>query len=790
MKESSNIIVMLSLTAAMLLSTGCGGGSDSGEISTNDAAAAPMTISGKAVDGYLRYATVCLDLDGNGYCQIGYEPAASTRVDGTYELTVTTEQQNHPNFSTANLVVFGGQDSDTNKDFNGKLISAFDMNNPTNVFITPLSTMAAAIKDTNVTLNKDAAEQKVAELLGLTAAQINADPVAEAKNGDTKALSKALELQKAVEVLAAASDLHDIVATEKVYQALAEGVKSVDVSTLDGGVASLLQHVDTSAMDAEAVALLAAAAIMAQNVETAVSGMTGVDDTTILAVVNSIDNVKSTIEAEVDAFDFTTGAAFTTEVNATSVTDPAYQVTTDSVALTLLRNIIETGLGQVLTLTDVQLQPVLDASNGATIESLTDVSVFIAADSAPELLALKEQIDVQIAKDAAQAQLEAAYDGSVTAQDVLTTKGLFDVWYDDYNAMAYVNMVKVVDNLFQYYDYNATSGQFDLFSMFGTLDTSMEQTTITLQDGAWVSDTQTVSMMPEVSFDAFGNLIFSDIYGGGVKYSVTGYDASGLKITDIYKPWTGVEYNGTKTFSEGSKYYEVYSMALDAGEFVPTYALWFYENWSYDPVTDTAVLLPGNINYEFYISSAGDEVPYTSISEFISGNYYTGQHSSLFFWNESTGEELYGYFADNGVLEFYPFDYMTGTFGAKSTLTGVYALQTIGTVEILVIKPPVELEGSWLTNRAYTMFSVQDGQVRRGGEAYAAAQLSEDFATSVFVNYNETAAMDIYAALNEGTTVMAAPARLTTLTVDPVALEIKKRAERAKEASLKAYRGF
>jgi len=790
MKESSNIIVMLSLTAAMLLSTGCGGGSDSEDTTISDATAAPMTISGKAVDGYLRYATVCLDLDGNGYCQIGYEPAASTAIDGSYELTATAEQQNHPNFSTANLVVFGGQDSDTNKDFNGKLISAFDKDNPNNVFITPLSTMAAAVKKSDAGLSKEAAEQKVAEILGLTAAQINADPVAEAKDGNTTALSKTLELQKAVEVLAANSDLLESVATEKVYEALAQGVKGVDTSTLDGSVATLLQNADTAALDADAVKLLDAAVIMAQNVELAVNGMADVNEITLSAVVNSIDNVKNAIEDEVAVFDFTGDVAFTTEVNATAVTASTYQVTTDGVALTLLRNIIETGLGTTTALTDADLQPILDAANGATIVSLADVSVFIAADSAPELLALKEQVDAQIAKDAELALLQTAYDGSVTAKDVLTTKGLFDVWYDDYNAIAYVNMVKVVDNQFQYYDYNATSGQFDLFSMFGTSDTLMEQTTITLQDGLWVSETQTSSMVPEVSFDEFGNLIFSDIYGGA-KFSVTGYDASGLKIADIYDSW-GVDYNGTKTFSEGSKYYEVYRMALDAGEFVPTYELWFYENWSYDPVTGEYITLPGNGNYESYTSDTGEWVPYTSMSEFITGNYYAGERSSLYFWDQATYQDYNGYFADNGVLEFYPYDYMTGTFGAKSALTGTYELQTIGTAEVLVIKPPVELEDSWMANRAYTIFSVQDGQVRRGEYTYAPAQQSDEFETAVFVNYNETAAMDIYAAFNETVSapVSAAPARSTALTVDPDVLEIKKRVQRAREASLKAYRGF
>lgn len=56
----------LSLVAAMALSmTGCGSSDDT--TTPPPPADEIESITGKAVDGYLRYSTVCLDLSGDGY---------------------------------------------------------------------------------------------------------------------------------------------------------------------------------------------------------------------------------------------------------------------------------------------------------------------------------------------------------------------------------------------------------------------------------------------------------------------------------------------------------------------------------------------------------------------------------------------------------------------------------------------------------------------------------------------------------------------------------------------------
>ncbi|WP_034178380.1 hypothetical protein [Burkholderia cenocepacia] len=63
----------------------CGGGGDSGQPSaggTTPTTPAP-TITGKAIDGYLAGATVCLDLNNNGVCDAG-EPSAITDATGQF----------------------------------------------------------------------------------------------------------------------------------------------------------------------------------------------------------------------------------------------------------------------------------------------------------------------------------------------------------------------------------------------------------------------------------------------------------------------------------------------------------------------------------------------------------------------------------------------------------------------------------------------------------------------------------------------------------------------------------
>lgn len=191
---------MLSLSASAVLFGGLmvGCGSDSNDNNGGGGGNPPSTqlsISGKAVDGYLRYATVCLDLSKDGYCQAG-EPYAITGDDGEFEITLTDLHRNHANFATAPLVAYGGIDSDTNEDFVGKLKAPNDGKATINV--TPLTTLVAEISKGD-RAEIEAAQTKVATILGLGVSDVSGDPVQLAKDGKTAPLSRALEVQKSVE---------------------------------------------------------------------------------------------------------------------------------------------------------------------------------------------------------------------------------------------------------------------------------------------------------------------------------------------------------------------------------------------------------------------------------------------------------------------------------------------------------------------------------------------------------------------------------------------------------------
>ena len=68
----------------------CGGdsSSDNGATTPNET---NITHAGKAADGYLQYANVCLDLNNNKSCDDD-EPSATTDENGSFTLDVTQEQ--------------------------------------------------------------------------------------------------------------------------------------------------------------------------------------------------------------------------------------------------------------------------------------------------------------------------------------------------------------------------------------------------------------------------------------------------------------------------------------------------------------------------------------------------------------------------------------------------------------------------------------------------------------------------------------------------------------------------
>lgn len=216
-------------------------------------ASAIVAVGGRAIDGYLVYATVCLDLNNDGYCQIGDEPATSTDVNGSFHLSLTDEQRANSGYSTAPLLVYGGYDIDTNTDFIGKLKATF--NEDAEVNITPLTTMVEAM----VSAGEDeaVAEAAVVSMLGLPqGTDLRADPIAEAQT-DPALLVAALQLQKSLEILAealeasGATDSQDDL-LEGLYSSLATQLAaSTDLSLTAalGAVVAADDGLDSDALD-------------------------------------------------------------------------------------------------------------------------------------------------------------------------------------------------------------------------------------------------------------------------------------------------------------------------------------------------------------------------------------------------------------------------------------------------------------------------------------------------------------------------------------------------------------
>ncbi len=255
MKRNSIVkSIALSVTLSVVLA-GCGGSSVSNDISS-------ITINGKAIDGYLQYATVCLDLSQDGYCQEG-EPTTQTTKDGSFNLEINPDIQAKESFTEAMLLVYGGKDVDTGEDFRGKLLAPRETEV---VNISPITTLLAKavqkeLKDTKLTKEQmkekvRVHKEKIARIFNIEIEDITKDPVAH-KDTNEKLIKEALKIQKAVEAMSRASEDND--ALEKVYEKLVEKLKDAEDA---GGIDALL---DISFADDKE--LLKAAKAINKNIE-------------------------------------------------------------------------------------------------------------------------------------------------------------------------------------------------------------------------------------------------------------------------------------------------------------------------------------------------------------------------------------------------------------------------------------------------------------------------------------------------------------------------------------------
>ena len=286
---------MIPAAAATFMLVACGGGAPEPA-----PVVAAVPTNGKAVDGYLSFAKVVCDTNGNGVADAS-EPFVYTLADGKFTF---------PDGCTHGVIATGGSSADTGLPFTGQLKAPAGA-----TMITPLTTlMVAGLTQTQVNA-----------ALGLPAGTdlLNTDPAL--KSGESyvnadlfrKTLAVEQLLQQTTQLLAGLAGATGSATTQPVYNEVAAGF----ATALAGG-AKL--NSSATAVDSTVATTLVQAA--AQRVATAASVSTGVK--TALAAVNlpalaTVSAPGMAVQANtiLKASDATLTTVTTTAQNSSYITD-------------------------------------------------------------------------------------------------------------------------------------------------------------------------------------------------------------------------------------------------------------------------------------------------------------------------------------------------------------------------------------------------------------------------------------------------------------------------------------
>ena len=158
------------VTLAILL-TSCGSEGNSAGTVTPEAAAAnsntvdsatTRSVSGRVADGYLKGATVCVDLNASNTCDID-EPAAITGDGGVYDLNIPRGAENKAIVASIPAEAI---DEDTGQPIGKALVFSAPAGKPE--FISPITTLVHHELISNPTLSVDDAETAVKFELGVS----------------------------------------------------------------------------------------------------------------------------------------------------------------------------------------------------------------------------------------------------------------------------------------------------------------------------------------------------------------------------------------------------------------------------------------------------------------------------------------------------------------------------------------------------------------------------------------------------------------------------------------------
>ncbi|AQS37444.1 hypothetical protein Sps_02286 [Shewanella psychrophila] len=171
--QPSSLVITLVLTAFLVA---CGGADPDSKIeSTTEPVIPKNTLTGVALDGYLKDARVCIDLNRNFYCDSDDGENVLTGSAGEYSLTVTGV-----NLSGYSVIVEAIPNQTIDMDNPDKTIDkAFVLSAPATqaTLVTPFSSLISTIAEQRGT-NFDTAKQVLAQLLAVDAEDLMSDYVA------------------------------------------------------------------------------------------------------------------------------------------------------------------------------------------------------------------------------------------------------------------------------------------------------------------------------------------------------------------------------------------------------------------------------------------------------------------------------------------------------------------------------------------------------------------------------------------------------------------------------------
>ena len=336
---------------------GCGGGGGGGSSGGSDSqSSSTKSVSGTAIDGYIKNATVCLDINSNDICDNG-EPSTTTADDGTFSFT-TTQTGNYP------IIIIGGIDTATNEVFDGILKNIVELQDSVtslNIKITPLTTLSTDVFKKEIKIDSlytpTQAKQLIATNLGLTLAQIDTDPLT-----DKDVFAKTQQIIQAIKIFAKSiqTDESDTTKNKQAFnhiiKQIALSVQADTIST-DLNISKLVTKLETTIYDGIAINI-------AQDIEDFTTDYTQEIKTKAQAITNTanLDNLQNGFKTYID--DAKTQIANNTTGNL-------------STTLTNIRNKTTATI-----INDVNSAPVFTSSQTVSVnENQTSAITIIATDS-------------------------------------------------------------------------------------------------------------------------------------------------------------------------------------------------------------------------------------------------------------------------------------------------------------------------------------------------------------------------------------------------------------------------